>query len=134
GLAAMLAARMSDATELRLAFHTRGSELSRGTTKTMLESIGDGGAIRRDGKIVRVPMAFDVREIPFSSGARTAMSIPWGDVSTAFHTTGISNIRVYLATPPKSIRRAKRFAPLLPLLSPKPIRRLLQLFAGRRKG
>jgi len=133
-LAAMLAARMPDATELLLAFHTRGSELSRGTTKTMIEGIGEGGAIRRDGKIVRVPMAYDVREIAFSSGVRTAMTIPWGDVSTAFHTTGIPNIRVYLATSPRAIKRAKRVAPFLPILAIKPIRRLLQRIANRRSG
>ena len=133
-LAAMLASRMPDATQLLLAFHTRGSELSRGTTKTMIESIGDGGAIRRDGRIVRVPMAYDVREIAFSSGARTAMTIPWGDVSTAFHTTGIPNIRVYLATSPRAIKRAKLIAPLLPFFAIKPIRRLLQKIASRRSG
>jgi short subunit dehydrogenase-like uncharacterized protein len=133
-LASMLAARMPDATELSLAFHSKGSELSRGTTKTMLESIGDGGAIRRDGKIVRVPMAYGVRDIPFSHGVRTAMTIPWGDVSTAYYTTGIPNIRVYLATPTKSIRWMKRIGWLLPLLSPKPIRRLLQRVADRRSG
>lgn len=133
-LAAMLASRMPDATELLLAFQTRGSELSRGTAKTMLESIGEGGAIRRDGKIVRVPMAYDVREIPFSSGARTAMTIPWGDVSTAFHTTGIPNIRVYIATPARTIKRMKRIAPLLPIVGWKPIRKMLQRFAVPSSG
>jgi len=133
-LAAMLASRMPDATELRLAFHTPGGELSRGTTKTMLESIGEGGAIRRDGKIVRVPMAYDVREIAFSSGPRMAMTIPWGDVSTAFYTTGIPNIRVYIATHPRAIKRTKVIAPLLPIIGLKPIRRLLQKIADRRSG
>jgi hypothetical protein len=82
-LAAMLAARLPGATELELAFYAPGAELSRGTMKTMIESIDEGGAIRRDGRIVRVPAAYDVREIPFSIGPRTAMTIGWGDVSTA---------------------------------------------------
>src|SRR5262249_25235762 len=115
-LAAILAERMRDATELALAFYTNGSELSRGTKKTMLEGIGDGGAIRRDGKIVRVPVAYDVREIPFSCGARSALTIPWGDVSTAFHSTGIPNIRVYLAMAPRAIKRARRMRWTLPIL------------------
>jgi short subunit dehydrogenase-like uncharacterized protein len=100
----------------------------------MIESIGDGGAIRRDGKIVRVPPAFDAKEVPFSIAPRMAMTIPWGDVSTAFHTTGIPNIRVYTAASPKSIARMRRFRPLLPLLAIKPINRLLQMFANRRTG
>ena len=133
-LAAMLAERLPDATELLLAFYPKGSALSRGTTRTMIESIGDAGAIRRDGRIVRVPFAYDVRTIPFSCGERTAMTIPWGDVSTAFHTTGIPNIRVYLAASPKAIGRARWLRRLLPLLSPKPVRRLLQKLAAPRGG
>jgi short subunit dehydrogenase-like uncharacterized protein len=133
-LASMLAERLAGATELTLAFYTKGSALSRGTTRTMIESIGDGGAIRRDGRIVRVPFAYDVRTIPFSCGERTAMTIPWGDVSTAFHTTGIPNIRVYVAASRKTIARARRLRWLLPLLSPKPIRRLVQKLAAPRGG
>src|SRR5205085_986247 len=133
-LAAQLAAQMPDATELVLAFYSKGSELSRGTMKTMIESIGEGGAIRLNGRIVRVPVAFDARDIPFSIGTRSAMTIPWGDVSTAYHSTGIPNIRVYLASPRKAIARARRMRALLPLLSPRPIRRLLQKFADRRSG
>jgi short subunit dehydrogenase-like uncharacterized protein len=133
-LAAMLAGRLPGATELLLAFHTKGSALSRGTTRTMIESIGDGGAIRRDGRIVRVPFAYDVRTIPFSCGERTAMTIPWGDVSTAFHTTGIPNIRVYIAASRKAVARARWLRWLLPLLSPKPVRRLVQKLAAPRGG
>ena len=133
-LAAMLASRMPDARELSLAIYPKNGELSRGTTKTMLESIGEGGAIRRDGRIVRVPLASDVREIPFSCGRRTAMTIPWGDVSTAYRTTGIPNIRVYNASSPKAIARVRRLSFLLPLVGIKPVRRLLQKIAERRTG
>jgi short subunit dehydrogenase-like uncharacterized protein len=133
-LAAMLAARLPGATELQLAFYSPRSEVSRGTLKTMIEGLGDGGAIRRDGRIVRVPMAYDVRTIDFSAGPRTAMSIPWGDVSTAFHTTGIPNIRVYSAASPRAIARVKRLRPLLPVLALNPIRAIAQAFANRRTG
>jgi short subunit dehydrogenase-like uncharacterized protein len=133
-LAAMLAAKMPDAEELWLAFYSPRGEISRGTLKTMIEGIGDGGAIRRDGKIVRVPLAWDVREIPFSVGTRTAMTIPWGDVSTAYYTTGIPNIRVYNASSPKAIKRVKRLRMLLPVLALRPMRALLQKFANRRTG
>jgi short subunit dehydrogenase-like uncharacterized protein len=133
-LAAMLAARLPGATELELAFFTPKAELSRGTLKTMIESIGEGGAIRRDGRIVRVPPAYDARTIPFSCGPRMAMTIPWGDVSTAFHTTGIRNIRVYTGASPKSVARMRRIRSFLPLLGIKPVKRLLQSFANRRSG
>jgi len=133
-LAAMLAAKLPSSTELELAFYSPGAEISRGTLKTMIEGIDEGGAIRRDGKIVRVPPAFETREIPFSVGSRMAMTIPWGDVSTAFHTTGIPNIRVYTAASPKSIARMRRIRSLFPVLGIKPIKRMLQAYANRRSG
>ena len=132
-LASMLKDRLSDADELLLAFEG-GVGLSAGTMKTMIEGIGDGGAIRRDGKIVRVPQFFDVREIPFPSGNRTAATIPWGDVSTAFHTTGIPNIRVYRSMSPRSIIRMKRIRPLLPLVAFPPVRSFMKWLASRQAG
>src|SRR6185295_18082969 len=93
-LAAQLYAKLPDANELWLAFSSK-SGVSRGTLKTMIEGAGWGSAIRRDGRITRVPHLWDVREIPFRSGPRMATTIPWGDISTAYRTTGIPNIRVY---------------------------------------
>ena len=133
-LAAMLAAKLPDANELWLAFFGKGMGISPGTAKTMYDTAHRGGAIRKDGKIVRVPMVFDVREIPFSCGPKTAMTIPWGDVSTAYHTTGIPNIRVYSARPRKSIDQLRRIAPLLKLMSFPPLKKLMQRMAGKRPG
>ena len=127
-LAARLAAALPDATELVLAFASDNPGVSRGTMKTMIESLPHAGAIRRDGKIIPVPVAWDAREIDFGGrlGKRQAMTIPWGDVSTAWHSTGIPNIRVYTGTPPSQIRRMRRLSPLLPLASWKPLKRFLQ--------
>jgi short subunit dehydrogenase-like uncharacterized protein len=93
----------------------------------MVESLPHAGAIRKSGKIVPVPPAFDAREIDFggSLGRRWAMTIPWGDVSTAYHTTGIPNIRVYTGAPPRQIRRLRRLRPLLPLTGLGPVKRFL---------
>jgi short subunit dehydrogenase-like uncharacterized protein len=132
-LAAMLARRLPDATELTLAF-TGGAGLSAGTQKTIVEGLGDGGAIRRDGKIVRVPTLYDTREIPFPSGTRLSMTIPWGDVSTAFYSTKIPNIRVYRATSRRAVARMRRLQYLLPLLAIPPIKWFLRRGASRVKG
>jgi short subunit dehydrogenase-like uncharacterized protein len=133
-LAARLAAALPDATELVLAFDTTGGSVSRGTLKTMIESLPGAGAIRRNGDIVPVPVAFDAREIDFGpgTGKRWAMTIPWGDVSTAYHSTGIPNIRVYSGTPPAQIRKMKRLAPLLPLAGWKPIKRFALRWVERK--
>lgn len=133
-LAARLVHDLPDATHLDLAISTRRSRVSRGTMKTMIEGIGHGGAIRRNGRIEKVPLAWDIREIPFESGPRLAMTIPWGDVSTAYHTTGIPNIKVYSSASPRSVRRLKRIRPLLPLASLPPVRWLLLTIADRRTG
>ncbi len=133
-LAARLAAALPDATELVLALDTSGGSMSRGTLKTMIESLPDAGAIRRNGEIVPVPLAFDAREIDFGPGRgkRWAMTIPWGDVATAYHSTGIPNIRVYSGTPPAQIRKVKRLAPLLPLAGWGPFKRLAQRWVERK--
>lgn len=102
-VAATLAAALPGATLLELAF-AGGGGFSRGTLKTMLLGGGEGGAIRRDGTIVRVPSAWKTQRIPFRDRARDAVTIPWGDVSTAHWSTGIPNIHTYLALP-KSARR-----------------------------
>jgi short subunit dehydrogenase-like uncharacterized protein len=125
-LAATLAAALPDATELRLAFGAARAAMSRGTLKTMIEGLPYSGAIRQGGRIVPVPPAYESREIDFPFGKRTVMTIPWGDVSTAFHSTGIPDIRVYTPAPPAQIRRLRRLAPFLPVLALKPVKRLLQ--------
>ncbi len=125
-LAGRLADAMADATELNLAFAPERGTFSRGTLKTMIESLPHAGAVRRAGRIVPVPIAYDVREIEFGCGRRTTMTIPWGDVATAYHTTGIPNIRVYTSARPRAVRRARWLGRLLPLLAVRPIKRLLQ--------
>ncbi|MGH8306771.1 MAG: saccharopine dehydrogenase family protein [Gammaproteobacteria bacterium] len=103
-LAAHLKDRMPDATHLSLAFRSGGG-FSRGTRMTMLEGLGHGGAVRRDGHIVPVPAAWKIRQLDFGEGkTRAAVTIPWGDVVTAWHSTGIPNIETYAALPAKQIR------------------------------
>jgi short subunit dehydrogenase-like uncharacterized protein len=114
-LAARLARQLPGATHLQLAFAT-SLRMSRGTARTMLERLPDGGRVRRDGRIVRVPTAWKTRDVPFATGQRTAVTIPWGDVATAWHTTGIPNIEVYTAMPAERIRTMRRWRWLLPAL------------------
>lgn len=133
-LAARLAARLPGADELWLAFYSHRGGVSPGTAKTSIEGAAKGGWIRRDGRLTPVPLLFDVREIPFSVGNRLCVTIPWGDLATAYRSTGIPNIRVYTGRSRKSIDRLRRMAPLLPLLRLSLVRRIAQFFAGRRPG
>ena len=126
-LAAMLAERLPGARVLQLAFSASGG-LSPGTSKTMIESLPSGGRVRIDGEIRHVPIAWKTMEIPFRHGKQWGMTIPWGDVATAFYSTGIPNIEVYASASPQRIARLRRMRFLLPLLAWKP----LQHFAKRR--
>ena len=124
-LAAHLKRRLPSATHLTLAIHGLG-RLSHGTATTMVENVNRGGLIRRDGKLTSVPTAWKTREIDFGSGPIKAVTIPWGDVSTAFHSTGIPNIEVYAALPAATRRMMKLSRLLGPLLATQPAQRFLK--------
>ena len=97
-LAAHLKRRMPDASSLTLAFQAIGAP-SHGTATTMVENLHRGGMIRRNGELVPVPAAWATRSIDFGLGPVSAISIPWGDISTAWISTGIANIDVFMAAP-----------------------------------
>jgi short subunit dehydrogenase-like uncharacterized protein len=97
-LALHLKNRLPSATHLAIAFRSTG-RMSRGTAMTAIERIADGGAVRENGKLKPVPTAWKTRTIDFGDGPARAITIPWGDVATAFYSTGIPNIEVYLAAP-----------------------------------
>lgn len=114
-VAAKLKEVLPDATHLALGFDSK-SGFSPGTAKTSTEGMADGGKIRKDSKITTVALAHHVRKIDFGDGQKSAMSIPWGDVSTAFYTTGIPNIEVFVPAPPKMICGAKFLNLVRPIL------------------
>jgi saccharopine dehydrogenase (NAD+, L-lysine-forming) len=104
--AAMAAGRLEGAIELDIAFHVSGGP-SRGTARTTLERLGMGGAVRRLGRIESVPIGSIRKTVRFSDRSRQGVAIPWGDVSTAYRSTDIPNIRVF-ATLPRGIPAAGR--------------------------
>jgi short subunit dehydrogenase-like uncharacterized protein len=115
-LAAKLVKALPAATALTLALEF-GGHMSPGTAKTSVEGLAGGGCIRRDGKLQWVPLAWKTREIPFEHGKRLAVTIPWGDVFTAYISTGVANIEVFMSAPPSAILRMKRLRMIKPLLS-----------------
>ena len=85
---------LPEAHELALGFEAE-QRMSPGTAKTAIEALGKSGKIRRNGRIIDLPIGRGCRKIDFGRGTKLAMPIPWGDVATAFHTTGIPNITVF---------------------------------------
>ncbi len=114
-VAATLKAALPSASTLALGFDSR-SGFSPGTAKTSVEGLGQGGRVRQDGAIVPVPLAWKTRNIDFGGGEKLAMTIPWGDVSTAWHSTGIANVETYIPASPKLVARLRKLNWVRPLL------------------
>jgi short subunit dehydrogenase-like uncharacterized protein len=124
-MAASLKAVMPDATELSLGFDSR-SGFSPGTAKTSVEGLALGGRIRRNAVIEKVPLAYRTRRIDFGAGEKLAMTIPWGDVSTAYYSTEIRNIQVFIPASPKLVSRLKWLNWIQPLLGLSPIQSFMK--------
>jgi saccharopine dehydrogenase (NAD+, L-lysine-forming) len=97
-LAAMLARALPAAVRLELAIRSSGG-VSPGTAKTAMESLGTAGRARVGGVIGPIPPDRRRRQVEFADGRANAHAIAWGDVATAFHSTGIGDIVVYAALP-----------------------------------
>jgi short subunit dehydrogenase-like uncharacterized protein len=123
-LAAHVARRLPGARRLVIGLEM-SSSASQGTAVTVIENLDQGGAVRKDGRITAVPAGDRERSFDFGDGPRTAIAIPWGDVSTAFYSTGIPDIEVYLAAP-AGIRMGLRASRVLaPILGSAPVQRFL---------
>lgn len=101
-LARYVADRLPGATRLETAIRALAA-VSSGTVKSglvNLQELPGGSVIRRDGRLVARPLGKDRREVIFSDGVeKTVAAFPWGDLVTAYHTTGIPNITTYLPLP-----------------------------------
>ncbi|HKM63052.1 MAG TPA: saccharopine dehydrogenase NADP-binding domain-containing protein [Acidisphaera sp.] len=124
-LAAHLHERLPDATELSLAIAAL-STMSRGTQKTALEGVAGGmQQVRRGGRITTLaaPLA---RDFDFGDGPRRCLSVGWGDVATAFHSTGIPDITVYIRASRQIEQMVRVGAPALWLIGLAPVQALLR--------
>jgi short subunit dehydrogenase-like uncharacterized protein len=129
-VAARLHRALPDATYLALGFASQGRP-SRGTLKTSVENLSKGGRIRSAGHVTPVAHGFRVRDIDFGAGVSTAVTIPWGDVSTAYHTTGIPNIECYIAMSPAHVAWLRRLNTLGALLRFGPLQGWVKRRAAR---
>lgn len=102
-MGAYVAGKISNPTHLELAFEG-ASSVSRGTALTAIENLGKDGMVREDGALKPVSVAHATRFIDFGKGQRLVAAIPWGDLATAYRTTGIENVITYMSTPPRTYR------------------------------
>lgn len=117
--------RLPDAVELESAVAAVG-QASIGTKRSGLEIIASGSLVRRNGRLVPVPFGKGAQNISFSDHSRTVIPFPWGDLSTAYRSTGIPNITTFVAVPRSLANFLNIFGPLLPtILKLHPVRKSL---------
>lgn len=125
-VALQLKKMLPDAIALQLAFATIGGGLSHGTATTMADRLGEKGAVRKNGKIIRQPLGEKGMWIDFGVKKLFVMSIPWGDISTAYVTTGIPDIETYTGIS-KKVYSALKLQPMFNwLLRTKFVRRYIK--------
>jgi short subunit dehydrogenase-like uncharacterized protein len=124
-LARRLKEKLPEADTLTLAFWSSGKP-SHGTALTILESAWRGPAIRKNGVIHQDARLADKRAIDFGERSETCIRIAWGDVSTAFYSTGIGTISVYTAVPSGVRIFSSMMARLGPLTGSAPVQALLK--------
>jgi short subunit dehydrogenase-like uncharacterized protein len=125
-LAMHLKQRLPAARHFRLFLRGVGAGVSRGTAKSAIENMQRQGMIRRDGHLVQVPPAWNVRERDFGRGYTKVVSVGWGDVSTAYYSTGIPNIETYFAFPQSAINFLRFMRVIGPLMYNRPVKTILK--------
>src|SRR6266446_823229 len=95
-LAAHVASKLERPASLVIAL--RGLEsASQATLRTAIRQVSKPVLCRRKGAIVALDNR-SPRYIDFGSGAELSVPVSWGDVATAFHSTGVGNTTVYLGS------------------------------------
>ena len=129
-LIAYTASKLPGANDLKLYIKSIGSGVSRGTARSGVENSHRAGRIRRDGKIVSVPNLYDSKEVDFGRGPTRLVTMGWGDVSTAYYSTGIPNVTVYMGFPKVMISMMKFTKIAGPLLYTRTARNFIKWLIG----
>ncbi|MBN1963472.1 MAG: saccharopine dehydrogenase, partial [Anaerolineae bacterium] len=130
-LANHVAAQVENPAALVLAIDAP-AQMSPGTAKTMVNFLAGGGMVRREGRLEAQPFGAVVQRFCFPHGEKLAASVPWGDLESAYRSTGIPNITTFLALPRPLARLARYATPALKtLLQHAGTRRWMQHTMGR---
>ena len=117
---------LPEADSITLAFTSERASVSRGTAKTMVENAGEGHLMRKGGKLVRLPLGKVVRSIDYGPFEQLSVGISWGDISTAYYSTGIPNVLVLTGTDEKQLKSLKVAQRLRLLLRSKWVKNMIK--------
>jgi short subunit dehydrogenase-like uncharacterized protein len=97
-LAAYVARRLPGIVSLEIAIAGMAG-VTAGTAKSILDGVGAGVLARRHGELVAQAFGKGGKRVRFSDRERSVLPIPWGDLETAYRSTGVPNITTYMAVP-----------------------------------
>jgi len=129
-LALHLKRRLPSATRLALAWKSEGpAGPPPGTQRTVIEMIPYGirMSVRHNGQIEVSQKTTKIRLIDFGQGPAQATLFPWGDIFTAYYSTGIPNIEDYTVLPKAMLKQMAILANLRSLFKLAVLRNLLKL-------
>lgn len=128
-LAVHLKQQLPSATHLTLAFQTIGpAGLPPGTQRTMIEMLPYGDFVRRHGRLEPPGNRLKTRLVDFGQGPKIVTRLTWGDIFTAYHSTGIPNIEDFIALSPAMRRQMALLGRLRPLFRSAVVRRWVKRF------
>lgn len=127
-LALHLKQRMPAACKLEMAFVSRPAGVSRGTARTAMQSAGEAPLVRKNGKLESTGLPAPERVVDFGPFKSHALCISWGDIATAYRTTGIPDIEVYLGMSERQAARMKKLLRWGGLVKLSAVRMLMDLF------
>ena len=127
-LAAHVAALVPNAKYLRIA--VRPGSISRGSFRSALEVANSPVSIRRNGRMMLLPVGRLQRAFDFGDGEKESVAVSWADVFTAYHSTGIRNIEAYFEAGFASRALYQLGAGVAGAMQLRPVRALVDAVAG----
>jgi short subunit dehydrogenase-like uncharacterized protein len=132
-LAAYLHSESGKGHTLTLAFYSEGpAGIPPGTIKTAISLIPYGILVREKGKLIpKKRKGIETRVFDFNGRKKKTLRISWGDLFTAYHSTGIPNIEVFSSFSKSTMIQLKLMEYFRPLLSsPFAMRTLQKIVKG----
>jgi short subunit dehydrogenase-like uncharacterized protein len=90
--------------------------------------------VRRNGVIEEVRLAHSRGRVDFTGGSAMTVAIAWGDLATAYVSTGIPNIETYASMPPATGIAGRALDWARPVLASAPVQKVLHRLPDRSTG
>lgn len=128
-LALHVAGLVPNAKYLRIAL-LRPNSFSRGTFRSALGLANSRVSIRRNGRLMSLPVGRLQRAFDFGDGQKQSVAVSWADVFTAYHSTGIRNIEAYFEADFASRALYHLSAGVADTMQLTPVQALIEAIAG----